>query len=445
MKTKLALLLLLSITLIIQTACSKHSEVDGTPVQYIPSDSASDSTTAPSIEQTSSEEITNANEIKIMKDFEALTSGQDIALSDVITYINEKITSVSVDNADIMVLRLEDLQSDKRLVLEEKFYPESIVKVFQNTDLAGVDYNKPDSFTDSAVKELVMETAASGYIIQQAEGFYFPVINYSIYKNYSDYVSADIKKYIEIMTVETDQVYAKDAGLMISWDEVIRRAFITEDFLLQYEYSKRAEAVKKLYDRYEFAAMFGLNNTPIFYYNTKLFNEEAKTAYKNILAENKSSYFFTVLKGFMEVVEKNGYKLTDEVEQYRKGNIGKLLLSSAVNPYYVAGIDDAKEFEKMYQLIQAAVSNNYKDIVAEYIAYPIKVSIDGTKTEIKNESEFVKNYDKIMTEEVKTALLNQNIKETFVNYKGVMVGQGEIWFNMIEGTKHKYSIYAINN
>lgn len=113
--------------------------------------------------------------------------------------------------------------------------------------------------------------------------------------------------------------------------------------------------------------------------------------------------------------------------------------------YKVAGIDNAIEFEAAFKQVQELVSEGDKKMVAEYIRYPIVVYIDGTKTEINTEDEFVKNYDKILTEKIKKALMNQKVKETFVNYKGVMVGQGEIWFTITEEGKHKYSIYGINN
>ncbi|HBN85272.1 MAG TPA: hypothetical protein DDZ89_15680, partial [Clostridiales bacterium] len=115
------------------------------------------------------------------------------------------------------------------------------------------------------------------------------------------------------------------------------------------------------------------------------------------------------------------------------------------NRYDIAGFDSASEFEGTFHYLQEQVQLDHREIVAEYIAYPIQVNMDGSRVNIENEDEFVNNYNKIFTEAVKKAFLEQDVKETFVNYKGVMVGNGELWFNMLEGTKHKYSIYGINN
>jgi beta-lactamase regulating signal transducer with metallopeptidase domain len=119
--------------------------------------------------------------------------------------------------------------------------------------------------------------------------------------------------------------------------------------------------------------------------------------------------------------------------------------AAGTNRYSVAGFDDAQAFEKTYNKLQALMAVDDKAAVAEYIAYPITVKLDGKKTVIKTESDFIKNYDKIITVAVKAAFLNQKVEDTFVNYKGVSAGQGKLWFNKLAGTKQVYSIIAINN
>ena len=115
------------------------------------------------------------------------------------------------------------------------------------------------------------------------------------------------------------------------------------------------------------------------------------------------------------------------------------------NRYYTAGIDDPSDFEEFFRYLQEQVASDSQDIVAEYIAYPVNVMINGSKTAITTKSEFVENYDSIFTEEVKSAFLNQKVKEIVVSYQGIMVDQGKLWFNKLKDTKHKYSIYAISN
>jgi len=135
--------------------------------------------------------------------------------------------------------------------------------------------------------------------------------------------------------------------------------------------------------------------------------------------------------------EKSGPKTEEkiEVKTESKGNIP--------NRYYVAGIDDAVEFEKVFNTVKSLVSKGEKEKVAEYISYPLT----SANITVTTKEEFIKNYDSIITEGVKNALVNQKVEETFVNYKGVMVGNGQIWFGAIidnNSNTTKYLIYSIN-
>lgn len=115
------------------------------------------------------------------------------------------------------------------------------------------------------------------------------------------------------------------------------------------------------------------------------------------------------------------------------------------NRYWIAGIDNPAAFESTFRKIQQLVREEDKDAVAEYIHYPINVTIDGVKREIRDKGAFIANYEKIMTLQVKQAFINQKVEETFVNYQGVMVGNGEIWFGATDTSPQIYFIKAINN
>ncbi|MDF2944797.1 MAG: hypothetical protein K0S01_3655 [Herbinix sp.] len=464
MKFKTTLIgILIGVVILSQTACTKLEDVNSTNIDgdsdtYETGTDDEDSSSDDTKDANNNENETELINTKIMDEFEALVTGADVKLVDIITYLKSNIEAVTPDNASTMMLRFEELQIQNQTKLEDKYFPEIIQKSFQEADQKGIDFNEIDEQTDSSLRDLLQETKDSGYKLEQAEGFYFPVIDYSVYQQFAAYVTPDIKDYINITTVESGQVFAKDAALVIGWDEVIKRALSQETFLTNHSNSVKADVVKGLYQKYEKISMFGLNNTPLFDYETKIINEEAKLVYEDSLAIDLNSKFLLKLKGFMDIVKSNKYQLTEEVDRFRnenttsenttndantnKGNEG---VEVGDNPYSVAGIDNASEFEKTFHLLQDLVAKEDKKTVAEYVAYPINVMIDGTKTNITDENKFIENYDRIINKTVKDAFLNQNVEDLFVNYMGVMVGQGELWFNQLEGTKHTYSIYGINN
>jgi hypothetical protein len=111
------------------------------------------------------------------------------------------------------------------------------------------------------------------------------------------------------------------------------------------------------------------------------------------------------------------------------------------NRYELIGITDAKEFEKSFNTLKSLIKNNEKTKVANYVSYPLNVNKENKKIKIQSKEDFIKNYNTIITENVKKALLNQDVAKTFVNYQGVMVGSGEMWFTHVN---NRAMIYAIN-
>ncbi|MDD4238703.1 MAG: hypothetical protein PHT62_09115 [Desulfotomaculaceae bacterium] len=74
---------------------------------------------------------------------------------------------------------------------------------------------------------------------------FFPIIDYGFYENFSSYVTPDMKDCIDIMAVESEQVPAKDAALVIGWDGVIKRALNQEAFINTHKDSIRINEVKQ--------------------------------------------------------------------------------------------------------------------------------------------------------------------------------------------------------
>ena len=74
---------------------------------------------------------------------------------------------------------------------------------------------------------------------------------------------------------------------------------------------------------------------------------------------------------------------------------------------------------------------DYEADVAAFVRYPIVVRIDGHKRTIGSSAAFIKAYDQIMTPDIVAAVKGQKYEDLFVNYQGVMFGDGEVWINGI--------------
>ena len=58
--------------------------------------------------------------------------------------------------------------------------------------------------------------------------------------------------------------------------------------------------------------------------------------------------------------------------------------------------------------------------------------------------EFIDNYDEIMTPPVRKAIVEQKVANLFVNWQGVMVGNGEAWLSVSGKEPKRYGIIAVN-
>ncbi len=108
----------------------------------------------------------------------------------------------------------------------------------------------------------------------------------------------------------------------------------------------------------------------------------------------------------------------------------------------VAGFDSAKQFTGYFANLKRAVAKGNLDAVAKRVSYPLAVNqANGKRRSILNEKQFLKEYNSIMTSKVRNALASQNVNDVFVNYRGVMIGDGELWIGVVGG---KPGIYAVN-
>lgn len=86
-------------------------------------------------------------------------------------------------------------------------------------------------------------------------------------------------------------------------------------------------------------------------------------------------------------------------------------------------------YEEAFEAIQTAVASDDAAVIAEWIAYPFNVTVDGEAYSLDGPDGFIKHYEGIVTEEVKGAVVDQAYEDLFVSADGVMFGDGQMWLN----------------
>lgn len=125
----------------------------------------------------------------------------------------------------------------------------------------------------------------------------------------------------------------------------------------------------------------------------------------------------------------------------RNNKLGVIAVNITSNPYEVAGISNPAVFEHNFSLLQKYVKEGKKSETANLMVYPLRVNAKGKFIEIKTKKDFIAKYDKILTAKVKKALLAQKLDKVFVNSKGVMIGNGDLWMGQFG---EQVGVFAIN-
>jgi hypothetical protein len=92
-------------------------------------------------------------------------------------------------------------------------------------------------------------------------------------------------------------------------------------------------------------------------------------------------------------------------------------------------LGDADQYEAVFTALQRGVAAGDRAAVAGLMRYPVRVSIAGKSQKIANAAAFERDYDKIVTPALATLIAAQKFDTLFVNWQGVMLGQGEVWIN----------------
>jgi hypothetical protein len=90
----------------------------------------------------------------------------------------------------------------------------------------------------------------------------------------------------------------------------------------------------------------------------------------------------------------------------------------------------AKPLLDFFFALQSNVRTEDKEQLAGMVLYPIAVyGANGAKVVVRSEKAFAAMYSQFATKEWKKAILDQDPAELFMNWQGVMVGRGELWFS----------------
>jgi hypothetical protein len=134
------------------------------------------------------------------------------------------------------------------------------------------------------------------------------------------YVTPSMVEYLEVARDEQLRPTGGDASLIITWDELGRRVARLEHLELTYPNSAAYNRAHGLF-LYELRwYLRGADNTPAFNRKTKVLEPELRQSYDAYIADNPNTPTTKLLRGYLAVLEKNGFKDSEAALRYLREN-----------------------------------------------------------------------------------------------------------------------------
>ncbi len=222
-------------------------------------------------------------------------------------YIDRNIGKTDQQAGSLILIAYEDyllkyLNTDADWTAIETLYP------YWDSDSKTLDADKIK--TDEA-KNLYSGLTEAGFKFISREGTVEPIIDYGLLNDkYGRHTTEALQELYAIKTMESSLPMAEDAALMISWEELAMRAYSVEQYIKTFgEDPMTIEDARFLYGNYINAMMLGMNNTPIFDYETDQFSEDAKAAYERFVREHPKSTTAWMLREYMSYIASIDYRM----------------------------------------------------------------------------------------------------------------------------------------
>ncbi len=270
------------------------------------------------------------NREKVMVEFDNILKKGD--LEEIIGFIDGNIGKLSQIEGDKMISDLErvlyrslDTIVDKILQTDTKgelitiagtelFFPEDKIKDIQ----------------DEKLRDEITKVINSKFKLINLEGNYYPIVDYEKIKQYNGYISDEMKEYIEIKAMDSNEPMAVDAGLRISYDDLADRIIRTEKYIEKYSQGQRYEEMLGNYKNKLAIYLGGLDNTPIADFTSKRIFDDVLESYKKVSKVKDSATAFVVSK-YINAIEENDLIINKSVEDMVVSLVNEALSSLEVS------------------------------------------------------------------------------------------------------------------
>jgi len=158
-----------------------------------------------------------------------------------------------------------------------------------------------------------------GLILLRTEGEDYVDVNYDYYyKLFKGRVSPALTDYLKIRKKELRQGFSEDAELVISFHQLYKRVITWEKFNMKYPDFFNREDAQNNYATYLSTLITGMDNSPLFDYDTGRLFPEIYNLYLKIISRHDALKSTRVIKEYYNLLKTSDFKMPDELDQFLK-------------------------------------------------------------------------------------------------------------------------------
>lgn len=203
---------------------------------------------------------------------------------------------------------IEDIVSEKQ--------QESIMIEYYSLLNKPNNKNQIIDFIDKNIEILDRENA-NNMIINLEE--YLSSNNYSFQESYillnryKRYVSLETKSYINILYTESSDSFIKEDNIIIDLEDILNRGLVAENHMKVFSNGETKEKVSKMYKEYIKASIIGVGNPYIYgEEGTSILKQEVFDIYNLIIEENQSTKTRNILFKYTKILQDNNRDMNSE-------------------------------------------------------------------------------------------------------------------------------------
>ncbi|MBC8587165.1 hypothetical protein [Paratissierella segnis] len=214
----------------------------------------------------------------------------------------------------------EPLTLKEQSVLLKEFYDLLIENADEDTIVKFVDEHIGSLDTENA-DDMILEM--EDYLLKKSFGFEH---TYDTASKYIDHASDEVKSYFELLKAESQNVYTDGDNLNIGVEELLNRALNAEKHLKDYPTGKTNKKAYEMYENYIYGAILGSGNQYIYANeSSSIIKDEVLKVYNEIIDKDNGTYTAKILTQYVDELSKDNGDLNGQNTLYFYENIHEII------------------------------------------------------------------------------------------------------------------------